>query len=206
MNKRIDGSTQWFLRVSIHGRRREMGLGGYPVISPAEARQRARDANALARSGIDPVQEHEKARREAERGSNLLRDVAVDAFEARKADLKNDGKSGRWFSPLELHVLPKLGGVPVAEIDQWGIRDTLKPIWHKKAETAEKALQRPTICLRHGAALGLDVDLQAPMKAKALLGAQRTSRKNIPRCTGVKFRTSTRPSTKAQSHTWRFGS
>ena len=111
---------------------------------------------------------------------HLLRDIATDAFESRKAELKGDGKAGRWFSPLELHVLPKLGGMPVAEIDQRDIRDTLAPIWHDKADTARKAMNRLSICMRHAAALGLDVDLQATDKAKALLGKQRHTVENVP--------------------------
>jgi integrase len=68
----------------------------------------------------------------------------------------------------------------VADIDQKDIRDTLAPIWHKKAETAQKALSRLNICLRHAAALGLEVDLQATEKARALLGKQRHKAENIP--------------------------
>lgn len=63
--------------------------------------------------------------------------------------------------------------MPVADVDQTEIRDTLAPIWHTKADTAKKALNRLGICLTHAAALGLDVDLQATEKAKALLGKQR---------------------------------
>jgi integrase len=116
----------------------------------------------------------------AQRNQNILADVARDAFESRKAELKGDGKAGRWFSPLELHVLPKLGKMPVSEIDQRDIRDTLAPIWHTKADTARKAMNRLSICLRHAAALGLDVDLQATEKAKALLGKQRHKAQAIP--------------------------
>jgi integrase len=111
---------------------------------------------------------------------HLLRDIALDAFESRKAELKDDGKAGRWLSPLEIHVLPKLGARPVAEIDQLAVRDTLAPIWHEKADTARKAITRLSIVLRHAAALGLDVDLQATDKAKALLGAQRHKVEHIP--------------------------
>jgi len=108
------------------------------------------------------------------------KDIALDAFESRKAELKGDGKAGRWFSPLELHVLPRLGKVPVADIDQIDIRDTLAPIWHEKSDTARKALNRLGICLTHAAALGLDVDLQAVSKARALLGKPRHVAKHIP--------------------------
>lgn len=83
-------------------------------------------------------------------------------------------------SPLALHVLPKLGKVPVADVDQTDIRDTLAPIWHTKADTATKAVNRLGIRLTHAAALGLDVDLQATKKAKALRGRQRYKVQNVP--------------------------
>jgi integrase len=81
---------------------------------------------------------------------------------------------------LEIHILPKLGKVPVAEIDQRDIRDTLAPIWHAKVDTAKKALNRLSICFKHAAALGLDVDMQATEKAAALLGKQRHKVQNVP--------------------------
>jgi integrase len=84
------------------------------------------------------------------------------------------------LSPLTIHVLPKLGKVPVTDIDQRDIRDTLAPIWHTKADTARKAINRLSIVMKHAAALGLDVDLQATDKAKALLGKTRHVPKNIP--------------------------
>ena len=101
-------------------------------------------------------------------------------IEARKSELKGDGKAGRWLSPLALHVLPKLGRVPVTDLDQRDIRDTLGPIWHEKADTARKAMNRLSIVMKHAAALGLDVDLQATEKAKALLGKSRHVPKHIP--------------------------
>lgn len=179
-HKRNDGGAQWVLRVHIHNRRREMGLGSYPSVSLKEARESAEHWRALVRQGLDPIKERERQKREQLRNMHVLRDVAQDAFESRKAELKGDGKAGRWFSPLEIHVLPKLGGVPVADIDQRDIRDTLAPIWHSKADTARKAMNRLNICMKHAAALGLDVDLQATEKAKALLGKQRHKPQHIP--------------------------
>lgn len=178
--KRDDGGAQWVLRVTVHGRRREMGLGGFPSLSLAEARKQADRWRKVAATGCDPVKERAAEQRAARREDISLAIVTADAFEARKAELKGDGKAGRWLSQLELHVLPKLGRVPVTDLDQRDIRDTLAPIWHTKADTARKALDRLSIVLRHAAALGLDVDLQATDKAKALLGKSRHKPKHIP--------------------------
>lgn len=154
-----------------------MGLGAYPRVSLKEARLEADKWRRVSQQGQDPIKQRQSAQRAAERNMHILNDIALDAFESRKAELKGDGKAGRWFSPLELHVLPKLGKLPVSEIDQ---RDTLAPIWHDKAETARKAMNRLSICIKHAAALGLDVDIQATEKAKALLGKQRHKVVNVP--------------------------
>ena len=178
--KHETGSAQWVLRVTVHGRRREMGLGSYPALTLKDARDAAAKWRNLAAQEVDPIKQREKERREAVRNLHILQDIAEDAFNSRKAELKGDGEAGRWWTPLKLHILPKLGKVPVAEIDQTDIRDTLALIWHTKADTAKKALNRLGICLKHGAALGLDVDLQATEKAKALLGKQRHKAVNVP--------------------------
>ena len=181
--KRDDGGAQWVQRVTVHGRRREMGLGGYPALGLANARKLSERWRNVASAGRDPVKEREAEERAARREDITLEILTADAFESRKAELKGDGTAGRWLSPLTLHVLPRLGRVPVTDLDQRDIRDTLAPIWHTKADTARKALNRLSIVLRHAAALGLDVDLQATEKAKALLGKSRHVPQNIPAMT-----------------------
>ncbi len=157
-----------------------MGLGPYPDLSLKAAREMATEYRQQAKRGIDPIVKREAEKREAIRNLHMLKEIAQDCFEARKAELKGDGTAGRWFSPLENHILPKLGKMPIAEVDQVAVRDTLAPIWHEKAETARKAANRLNLVLKHAAALGLNVDLQAVDKARALLGKQRHEAKNIP--------------------------
>jgi integrase len=178
--KRDDGGAQWVQRVTVHGRRREMGLGGYPALGLADARKLSERWRNVAAAGRDPIKEREAEERVARREDITLAILTADAFETRKAELKGDGTAGRWLSPLTIHVLPKLGKVPVTDLDQRDIRDCLSPIWHTKADTARKAMNRLSIVFKHAAALGLDVDLQATEKAKALLGKSRHVAKNIP--------------------------
>ena len=178
--KRADGGAQWMLRVSLGGKRREMGLGGFPDVSLKEARELATDYRKMARQGIDPIKTRSQQRREALRPRSNLADIAEAAFAAKKAELKNDGINARWFSPLHLHVLPKLGNLSVEDITQQDIAQTLKPIWETKAETAKKAINRLNIVFTYAAAAGLDVDLNAIAKAKALLGKQRKQIQNTP--------------------------
>lgn len=176
--KRDPRAGKWILRLAINGRRREMGLGRWPDVSIAEARERASEARRQWRLGSDPILERLKARRSTK--PMTLKEAIASCFEARKAELKGDGEAGRWMSPLSLHIIPKLGSYPVEEIDQHVLKDVLAPIWHKKADTAEKALNRINLTLKHAAALGISVDLQATMKVRALLGKQRHTVTHIP--------------------------
>ena len=180
LHKREDGGAQWFLRVTVAGRRREMGLGALADVSLKEARVAAEKWRKVAAGGLDPIVERERQHKQAAAKRPTLAAVAQETFEARKAQLKGDGKAGRWFSPLELHVLPRLGRMYIEDIDQNHIRSALAPIWHDKGETAKKAITRLKVVLKHAIAMGLSVDLQATDKARVLLGQSRQKTEHIP--------------------------
>lgn len=175
--KRRKEAGKWLVRLTVSGKRREMGLGPWPEVTIAEARERAAEARRQVRDGSDPVAERAKERLQPR--VLTVREAIASCFEARKAELKGDGVAGRWISPLEQHVIPAIGTLPITDIDQHIIKRVLAPIWHDKAETATKCLNRLSLTLKHAAALGLDVDLQATMKARALLGKQRHEVKHI---------------------------
>lgn len=54
----------WILRAKVGDARREIGLGGYPDVTLAMARDRAREAKDQIRQGVDPI-EHRKAAKAA---------------------------------------------------------------------------------------------------------------------------------------------
>lgn len=155
-----------------------MGLGPWPDVSIKEARDRAAAARFQLRDGVDPIAERAKQRATTRRLT--VQEAIEGCFEARQADLKRDGEAGRWMSPLKVHVLPKLGRYPIEDIDQHVLKEALAPIWQKKPQAAVKALNRMGLTLKHAAALGLNVDLQATMKTRALLGKQRHEITHIP--------------------------
>ncbi|MEQ1881120.1 MAG: integrase arm-type DNA-binding domain-containing protein [Burkholderiales bacterium] len=176
--KRTKLAGQWVLRLRVAGARREMGLGRWPDVTIAEARERAAEARRQVRDGADPIAERQAARHRPHRLT--VKEAIDDCFKSRKAELKGEGEAGRWLSPLKVHIIPKLGKVAIEDIDQHRLKAVLEPIWHEKTEAAVKALNRMSLTLKHAAALGLDVDLQATMKTRALLGKQRHSVSHIP--------------------------
>ena len=88
----------------------------------ATARKKADHERALIESNIAPINEKKRLKNEYAKSSNTLGMIATLAYEAKKAELKGDGKNGRWFSPLALHVLPKIGKMPIEQVDQHDIK------------------------------------------------------------------------------------
>ena len=52
----------WVLRMVIGQKRRDMGLGGYPAVTLAQARDVARQKRAQASEGVDPIEARRAAR------------------------------------------------------------------------------------------------------------------------------------------------
>lgn len=182
-----DGSRKgsWYFRYSFQGQQYEIGLGSIKTTSLKQAREKKDYYSELMADRRNPINPRDEKRRLAEiaRGeANIpnLMTVTQLAFEARKASLKGDGKSGRWLSPLEHHVLPILGKKQIDQISQTDICRALRPIWKEKAPTAQKALQRLGIVLRHARAMGLDVNPHVVSDARELLGATGHEVKHYP--------------------------
>ena len=139
---RAKGRGRWVLRYQINGTAREMGLGSCDDVTLARARSEASKWRALAKAGIDPIKAREDERKAAAATRPTFSEVFDACFEARKGDLKNDGKAGRWDSPIRVHVIPVLGKVPIEDIDQRDIKRALAQVWHNKPNAAMKALNR----------------------------------------------------------------
>jgi len=74
--------------------------------------------------------------------------VAEIAIEARKRDLKDGGRSSRFSSPVQLHTLPAFGHVANEDVTQTDIQAALKSIWHEKAVTTSRVLNRLSIVIQ----------------------------------------------------------
>jgi len=167
--KKSKAQGKWVFRFSYAGKRPEMGLGQWPEISLSEARSLASDARQLVRSGINPIRERQ-ASLQTQREIPTLEEVIELAYEAKKAGLRDEGKAGRWLSPLKIYVIPKIGKLLVTEVDQNVISETLRPIWRTKYPTAEKALGRINIALQYAVAQGHNINLSCIASARLLLG------------------------------------
>lgn len=140
------GARSWVLRALVGGKRRSIGLGGYPDVPLADAREKARRARDQIAEGIDPVQ----ARRDARAALAVARARDVPTFakaakerhKAKAVEFRNDKHAAQWMSSLARHAFPVIGDLPVDAIDRSHILTLLQPIWQEKTETASRVRQR----------------------------------------------------------------
>ena len=159
-----NGARSWIHRYTFKGKARWSGLGSYPQLSLAGARDRRDDERKQLRHGIDPVAERKRKRCEkpADQAKKKFREVAKDFIANNESSWKNAVHRRQWTSTLEMYVYPvivpgglKFGDMPVDEITTEHVYEVLKPIWYTKQETARRIRGRIERILGFAKPLGL---------------------------------------------------
>ena len=141
MNVNAGGSRSWVLRARVGGVRRDMGLGGYPDVTLAQAREMARSARQQMRLGLDPIEEGKKMRSAliASRAAAITFTKAASLYiEAHEESWKNEKHRQQWNNTLETYAKPKIGTLQVRDVGVAQVLDVLEPIWKTKTETASR--------------------------------------------------------------------
>ena len=126
----------WVLRITIDGRRRDIGLGGYPSVTLANAREKAYRHRAAIADGRDPlVEKHAPAMK-------TFKEAAYKFHAENKPRWNNPKHTANWIQSLERHAFPKLGNIPLDRIDRSHVLRVLNPIWTDIPEAARRVRQR----------------------------------------------------------------
>ncbi|PPD46060.1 MAG: integrase [Methylocystis sp.] len=150
-----EGATmrrRWLYLFNWSGKRREMGIGGFPAVSLAEARKARDEAERLVRAGRDPIAAREAARRE-QAGKPTFGNVADAFIEAKSAEWRNEKHGAQWRMTLTKYAAP-LRNRPVEQIDTEAVLSVLQPIWNRKPETAARLRGRIEVVLDAARAKG----------------------------------------------------
>lgn len=132
------GTKSWLLRVQVDGKRRDFGLGSADIVSLKEARLKADEMRKVAKSGLDPIEEREKAKRVVP----TFKVCAIECHTSMKGGWRNEKHRAQWLSTLTAYAFPELGAKRVDQIESQQIVKALAPIWLTKPETASRVRQR----------------------------------------------------------------
>lgn len=172
-------ARSWILRVVVHGKRRAIGLGAFPTVGLAEARELARAARLKVAEGIDPVEERKAARaaQAAAAARALTFSDAVGRYMTDKgAAFRSEKHRRQWRATLNGYAGPIIGAMPMDAIE---VRDVLRvlrqpvpadhgrpagPLWEARNETAARLRGRIERVIAWAGAAGLRA-LDAPNPA-----------------------------------------
>ena len=130
LNVTASGSKSWVQRIVIDGRRRDIGLGGYPAVSLGEARSLAVGNQSAIAKGLDPVVEKRRS------AIPTFREATRKTHQANLPRWRNQRHALSWLQTLERHAFPILGNMLVDRISRADVLAVLTPIWGGKEETA----------------------------------------------------------------------
>jgi integrase len=151
------GSKSWVLRSVIGGRRRDMGLGAYPSVSLAQARQKAAEARELIRQGVDPIERQRSALSalKASLASQMTFEETAKAYiSAHEATWKNAKHAQQWRNTLKECTYPVFGDLLVRDVAKEHVLAALRPIWNSKNETASRLRGRIELVLSYAMQAG----------------------------------------------------
>ena len=134
---RKNGAKSWVQRLRVQGKYVDLGLGNYPRVKLAVARKLASDNKLSASEGKSPKQV-----RRVETSTPTFSELANKLLEIKEQELSNAKHKAQWRSTLEKYVIPKLGDLPVDQIEVEDVLTVLNPIWRLKTETADRVRQR----------------------------------------------------------------
>ena len=163
---RSSGSRGWIQRLTIRGRRAELGLGGFPLVSLKEAREKAFANRKLAREGGDPLSEKRRAE-----STPTFAEATYQVYNQLRPGWRSPQHAQLWLSSLERYALPRIGGMPVSEVTSADVIGILAPIWHDTAATARKLRQRIRAVMEWAVAMDLRPDNPCD-RIGPVLGAQ----------------------------------
>lgn len=154
------GARKWVLRIQKNGKRHDLGLGSANDVPLAEAREAANDIRRAVRQGDSPLARRHRARQSIP----TFREAAAMVHEEHRPSWKNPKHAAQWLSTLETYAFPRLGDLPVNQIDGPMVRDVLADIWLTIPETARRVRQRIGTVLDYAHAKGWR-EAEMPLRA-----------------------------------------
>lgn len=146
-----NGARSWILRTKVGKRRTDLGLGSYPAITLAVARERALETKELIKQGIDPVVDKRAKRTAIEWTFDRC---AAEYIAINRAGWKNAKHAQQWENTLATYASPKFGTKHVREIGVSEVLSVIQPHWLTKNETMVRLRNRIELVLAWAAVRG----------------------------------------------------
>ncbi len=138
------GSKSWVQRIAADGKRSDLGLGGYPTVGLAEAREKAVANKKAVREGGNPVTVRStktggvKAAVPSAPEIPTFRETATFVHSQNSEKWESAKAKNNWWQRAERYVFPVIGDMAVGRIGRTEVLGIVEPVWTEKPETARR--------------------------------------------------------------------
>jgi integrase len=150
-------TKSWIFRYAVGSREkkreRKMGLGAYPLVSLAMAREMAIECSLKRLRGVDPLEEREADKRKkatTEAKTITFEKAATKYIASHEAGWRNDKHRQQWTNTLKTYAYPVFGKLDLRDIDIGLVMQVVEPIWTSVPETAGRVRGRVERILEWG--------------------------------------------------------
>ena len=165
---KVDGSSRrWVFRGRLNGKPIARGLGSFPAVGLGDAREKARECRRAVKDGVDPAAA-KRDRARAAKATPTVQDVAASVWELRRPGWTNSKHAHEWWTSLETHAFPRIGGMAVNEVTGADVLAVLQPIWNSRRETASRVKQRLEVVMDYAVAMQYRLDNPVAAVKRAL--------------------------------------
>lgn len=147
---RESGTKNWVLRVVVKGKRSDIGLGGYPAVTLADAVRRARELREDIARGLDPL----AIKRAAKADLMTFKKAAEEYISLHRASWKSEKHAQQWENTLAQYVYPSIGSKSVKDVETEDVLAIITPYWTTKNETMVRVRNRIELVLSWAMASG----------------------------------------------------
>ena len=129
------GRRTWVQRLVINGRRTDLGLGSWPVVSLKAAQEKALANRFKALEGDDPVAERRRS------NAPTFEAAAAEAFETLRTRWRNPKTAAKWQRGMARWAIPRIGRKPVNSVTQADVLKIVSPVLNETPDTGRKLRQ-----------------------------------------------------------------
>lgn len=148
LHVRRNGGRAFVHRIVVNGRRVDIGIGPFPIVTLAQAREAVLENHRLKRQGIDPL-----VHRRQKSGAPTVPELLEKVIEARKPSWRGAQTEASWRRCFKQYVFPVVGDTPVDRVTIKDVTRIVEPHWQGRGSAGYLVRQRLDVLFRRAVVL-----------------------------------------------------
>jgi integrase len=131
----------WIFRFTLNGKRSDMCLGSFPLVTLAEAKEKTLQVRREILKNVNPIEERKNLKNTLaaeKKSTKTFHTYANEFIEKMSPQWTSNSHVNAWVRSIEVYANPIIGNLKINTIRTEHILSILEPIWSTKTVTATR--------------------------------------------------------------------